>query len=171
MPLEQDGELVAAGAGHGVAGAHAVGGRPSATLLEEQVAGVVAEGVVDFLEAVEVDDQHGGLGGVAAGQVDGGGKAVLKEAAVGQRGEGVMQGEVLVVLDLVFEKEQDHAHRDHVLGQVPDLVFEFVPGGRNACAAGPMTKTSAQARKPAMVMKAPAVARRYMCQKWTQQPK
>jgi hypothetical protein len=54
---QQDGELVAAQAGDAVAGAHARG-EPAGDGDEQLVAGRVAEGVVDRLEAVEVDEQH-----------------------------------------------------------------------------------------------------------------
>ena len=59
-------ELVAAEARHGVAGAQAAG-EPSADLLQQLVAGVVAERVVDLLEAVEVHQQHRDLLAVALG--------------------------------------------------------------------------------------------------------
>jgi hypothetical protein len=55
---QQHGELVAALAGHGVGFAHAGDDAPG-RLDQQAVAGLVAEGVVDFLEAVEVDEQHG----------------------------------------------------------------------------------------------------------------
>ena len=54
---QRDGEFVAAEARHGVAVAHMALQAP-ADLLEQQVAGLVAAGVVDFLEVVEVDEQQ-----------------------------------------------------------------------------------------------------------------
>ena len=43
-----------------------------------------------------------------------------------------MQREILVVLDLVLEQDQDHAHCNHVLGQVPNLAFEMEAGKKRA---------------------------------------
>ena len=57
--LQQDGELVAADPRDGVAGAQR-GVEPARDRLEQPVAGLVAERVVDELEAVEVEEQHGG---------------------------------------------------------------------------------------------------------------
>ena len=58
VALDEDGELVAADPRHRVAEADA-GPQPLADRHEEAVAGVVAEAVVDGLEVVEVDEQHG----------------------------------------------------------------------------------------------------------------
>ena len=55
---QQHAELVAAEAGDGVGGAQR-GLEPLGDLLEEHVAVVVAERVVDLLEVVEVHDHHG----------------------------------------------------------------------------------------------------------------
>jgi len=58
---EQDRELVPAQAGDGVdVSQHTGQARPD--LAEQLVAEVVAEGVVDLLEPVEVDDQQSGAG-------------------------------------------------------------------------------------------------------------
>ena len=57
VSLDEDGELVAADAGDGVADAHA-GAQPLADRHEQPVAGVVAEAVVHGLEVVEVDEEH-----------------------------------------------------------------------------------------------------------------
>ena len=57
VALDQDGELVAADAGDGVADAHARA-QPLADRHEQVVAGVVTEAVVHGLEVVEVDEQH-----------------------------------------------------------------------------------------------------------------
>jgi len=52
------GELVAAQARHGVPGAHH-GGQAAADGHEQVVADLIAERVVDLLEAVEIDEEHG----------------------------------------------------------------------------------------------------------------
>ena len=63
--LEQHGELVAAHARDGVARAQRRV-EPQRDGLQQLVAGLVAERVVDDLEAVEVEEQHGGAGPRAA---------------------------------------------------------------------------------------------------------
>lgn len=91
---DQGRELVAAEPGRGVAvpdrRLEAVGG-----LDEQFVTGLVADGVVDGLEAVEVDEEHGRapVGGATAGQglLD----ALGEQRAVGQVGERVVLGVVL----------------------------------------------------------------------------
>ena len=89
--LAEDGELVAAEAGHGVAGPD--------DLLEalaqgdqQPVAGVVAERVVDELEPVQVQEEHGHRGAAALGAGQGEGDPVQEEDPVGQAGEGVVGG-------------------------------------------------------------------------------
>ena len=57
-------ELVAAEAGHGVGGAHALS-QPVGGLHQQLVAGAVAEAVVDDLEVVEVEEEHDDLGAAA----------------------------------------------------------------------------------------------------------
>jgi hypothetical protein len=56
--LQQDGELVPPEAGDGVAGAYAPQ-KATPHSLEEHVSGGVAHGVVQGLEVVEVEEQHG----------------------------------------------------------------------------------------------------------------
>ena len=92
--LAQDDELVAAEAAHRVVAPHRLA-EPVRHLLEQAVAGGVAEAVVDHLELVEVDEQHGRPRVVAgrAGQrlLD----AVEQEGAVRQPGEAVVHRLVL----------------------------------------------------------------------------
>ena len=63
--LDQHGELVAAEPGHRVAVAHRRA-QPVGDLDQQLVAGRVAEAVVDLLEAVQVEEQHGHVVVVAA---------------------------------------------------------------------------------------------------------
>jgi hypothetical protein len=98
-------ELVAAEAGDGLAladrGAQAVGDRP-----QQLVAGTVAEGVVDGLEVVEVEEQGSGHGTLAArphqelfGPVEG-------EHPVGEPGEAIVQRLVAQLAGLAFHQPQ-----------------------------------------------------------------
>lgn len=125
--FEDNGELVAAGAGHGVGAANAAE-EELANALEQKVADVMADGVVDLLELVKVDEQESGAGSAAASALKGAGETILKEAAVGEAGEIVVQSEVFVVLDLVFKQEQDHADGDDVFGQVPNFTLDVERG-------------------------------------------
>jgi hypothetical protein len=54
----------------------------------------VAEGVVDGLEAVQVEKEHGDPAAVADGMGEGLIETVLEQRAVGQPGQGVVLGEV-----------------------------------------------------------------------------
>ena len=99
--VQQHGELVAAQAGGGVGGADGLV-QPLREDLEQQVAGLVAVGVVDRLEAVEVDVEHRGPLAVAAGQVQVVLGAVEEERPVGQLGQRVVHRrvpELLLQLD------------------------------------------------------------------------
>ena len=87
-------ELVAALAGHGVLGAQAVLHAPR-RFLQQQVAGGVAMGVVERLEVVQVqeDDRAVLVRAHAAHQRLR--QALVQQAAVGQLGQGVVEGQVL----------------------------------------------------------------------------
>ena len=65
---------------------------------EQHVAGGVAEAVVDLLEAVEVEEQHGEAGPVAAGDEQAGVGVLEEHRAVGEAGEGVVGGQVMDAL-------------------------------------------------------------------------
>jgi hypothetical protein len=120
-----DHELVAAEAGEGVGkadgAAEIVGDVP-----EELVPDVVAVGVVDELEAVEIDHEESGAGVVDLGLLNGGGEAILKETLVGKAGEVVVEGVPLVGGDLLLEQDQEHADGDEELLQVPDLIGDGI---------------------------------------------
>ena len=99
---EQDPELVAAEAGHGVGLAqHAVQAR--AHLPQEEIARVMAEGVVDLLEPVEVDQEEGGVVPVARARQDRLVRAVAEEAAVREGGERVVAGVVRRALGVLLQ--------------------------------------------------------------------
>jgi len=121
--FKDDAKLVAAGAGNGIAAAE-TGGAEGGDLLEKQVANVVSEQVVDVFETVEIDDEERGMALEAAGTVQGAGEAVLEEAAVGEGGQVVVEGEVLVVLDLIFKDDEDHSEGNNIFGEVPDFALD-----------------------------------------------
>src|SRR5207249_4413257 len=82
--FEEDGELVAAEAGDGVAGSHRELEAPRG-LDEQGVAGAVAHAVVDELEAIEVEEEDAEEAVLLAPRVaDAVAQAVDEERAVGQ---------------------------------------------------------------------------------------
>ena len=92
-PHQQQDELVAPQAGHGVLVAHlapqAVGG-----LLQQLVARRVAQAVVDVLEVVQVQEQEGQALLFAGRRGDGHIQAVVEQAAVGQAGKRIVIGQI-----------------------------------------------------------------------------
>ena len=66
--------------------------------LQHAVADQVAERVVDDLEAVQVEEQHGEAGVALARTLDGGVHALRQQQAVGQAGEHVAVGQFLDAL-------------------------------------------------------------------------
>ncbi|HEY3726388.1 MAG TPA: hypothetical protein VGL51_04385 [Solirubrobacteraceae bacterium] len=128
---EQQGELVAAQAGDRVRGPDGTT-KPDSDLGQQLVAGGVAEGVVDLLEAVEVHQHHGQPGQVALGLCDGVLDALLEQDPVGKPGQRVVQRLVLVELGLADQlvlgalslaDVLDHHHRRGRLlvgGALPD---------------------------------------------------
>ena len=90
-------ELVAAEPGDGVGLPHARF-QASGTELEEPVAGRMSEGIVDALEAVEVDQQNRGHAVAAPESGQRLLEALTQQLAVRQLRHGVMQGEVVGAL-------------------------------------------------------------------------
>ncbi len=86
---QDHGEFVAAQAGYRVGIAHRLD-HALAGLNQQGVADIVAELVVDLLEAVEIHQHHRHLGAVAARQLDGALQPVAQQAPVGQLGQGVV---------------------------------------------------------------------------------
>ncbi|WRL63368.1 hypothetical protein U6N30_27080 [Blastococcus brunescens] len=120
---QQDGELVPAEPGDGVAlPQHRLQSR--AHLAEQLVAVGVAQGVVDLLEAVQVDQQQGDLAVRPAGGGESLVEAVAQQLPVGQTGQGVVRGLVAVPLGRglqglglaaeLFRRRRDEAEDDEV---------------------------------------------------------
>ena len=89
--LEQQRELVAAEARERVARADDLAAKRSATCLQQLVAGVVAEAVVDLLEPVEVDEQHREDAPGALRARERLVEPVAEQGAVGEAGEPVVE--------------------------------------------------------------------------------
>ncbi len=100
--LEQDSELVAAEPRHAVALANALG-QHVGDLDQGLVPGLVAERVVDHLEAVDVDEQHRRAVVVAADPVDRAFELVQEPAPVGKVDEDVLIGETVEQLHALVQ--------------------------------------------------------------------
>ena len=125
--LEQDDELVAAEARRGVDAADAAG-EPVRGLAKQIVAGRVTERVVDVLEHVEIDEQHGGLRLPALGPDQGVLEAVDQQQPVREAGERIVQRLVHRVLDRLRVGEREA----RVLGEGD----QHLPLGLRVAAAG-----------------------------------
>jgi hypothetical protein len=79
-------------------------------LAQQLIAGGVAQGVVDLLEAVQVDEQHRQLLVVARGGGNGLVGLGLQQAAVGQAGQAVVEGQ-LADARRAFSRSSASAHR------------------------------------------------------------
>jgi hypothetical protein len=95
--FEQDDEFVAAKACNGVAFAHA-GREAGGDLDQELVAHVVAQGVVEVFEVVQVDEQQRAVLARALAAEQQALQAVQQQAAVGQGREGVVERQAFDLL-------------------------------------------------------------------------
>ena len=98
----------------------------------------VAEGVVDFLEAVQVQEQHGQQRALAAqaggGLGDGAGQRVHELAAVGQAGQVVVRGLVAQLRDLGVHVRHIAQHQDDAVTRRKGARLE--PGRQRRVVAG-----------------------------------
>jgi len=112
--LQQHHEFVPAQAGHGIQSPHAFP-KPAGHVFQQPVAHVVAQAVVDDLEAVQVEEDDGVLVVVPAlGALDGLANAVQAQGAVGQAGQGIVEGHVgqLGLQELAVRDVRDEPPRD-----------------------------------------------------------
>ena len=137
---EHNGELIATeacqGRGRGtgarpsdhIASAQAVGQTPGKA-AEQKIAGIVAEGVVDQFEAVEIEEQDRAPVLIAASARDGATQYLFDVNAVRQIGHAVEEGKmadpfgvVLKLAEHAIERRRQHA--DLVIGSDLDLLLE-----------------------------------------------
>eukprot|EP01022_Parablepharisma_sp_SALTPOND_P027435 TRINITY_DN665_c0_g3_i1.p1 TRINITY_DN665_c0_g3~~TRINITY_DN665_c0_g3_i1.p1 ORF type:complete len:1952 (-),score=631.07 TRINITY_DN665_c0_g3_i1:246-6101(-) len=90
--LQHHHEFVATDAGHGIVLTH-VGHQPLGHLLEQHIAFFMADGVVQGLEVIQVDEQQGRTSLGAQREGDGLLEAVQQQGAIGQAGQGVEEGQ------------------------------------------------------------------------------
>jgi hypothetical protein len=106
--------------------------QPGPDLAQQPVPGAVAEAVVDHLEVVQVDEEHGQAAAVAARPGQRVPDPVVEQGPVGQVGEAVVEGQVLE-LGGQGELQLDHAGvLDPVADQVGDLQAEVGPADPGA---------------------------------------
>ncbi len=109
---QQDHELVPAEACHGAVRPHAVL-QPPRDLHQHLIPGVVAQDVVDFLEVVQVQQQHVHR----PGRQQRGGGAFVEEHPVGQPRQRILERELLEFVRLLGEFL--HGAAGLVLGALP----------------------------------------------------
>ncbi len=110
---QQHHELVAAQPRHRVALAQPVH-EPVGHTLDDLVAGGEAQGIVDQLEPVEIDQHHGEQLAGATRPLDRLGHAVVEQEPVGQAGQRVVVGEAAQgLLGLLAAGQVAHHQHDH----------------------------------------------------------
>ena len=119
-PGQHDDEFIAAKACHGIAFTHR-GGQALRNRLQQLVAGIVAQRVVDALEVIKIQEQAGHLGMVALSLGQYLFQPVVEQRPVGQSGQYVVLRELVGMRggDLEF------------LGALRDLVLEVALVGRH----------------------------------------
>ena len=137
--LEQDDELVSAEAGDGVA-VGCAGGEPPGDLDQQLVADVVAAGLVEDLEIVEIDEQERPFSPAAPAARQRLLQTVQEQATVGQLGQGIVVGQML---DLLFRRLAlgDVDQRADVVGYFATLApdrRDVEPCGKSRAAFAPV---------------------------------
>jgi hypothetical protein len=121
--LQQHDELIASQPGHRVCIANA-GLKPLGHFLQNGIACLVTQGVIDVLESVQVQEEDGAPLTPAFAAEDGPIEAILQQGAVGQLCEGVVEGQELdLILMALALGDVAHVHRDApIQGEHADLV-------------------------------------------------
>ena len=133
----EDGEFVASQAGDGVAGGGNAA-QPFGNLAQQGIANRMAKGVIDLLEAVQVEIEHGRWQVAGAEAAQGLRDAVPEQQPVGHVGQGIMPGHVdhailgAMTLGDIFEGTDPSAlggrlarHHQHcAIGHVMGVVAE-----------------------------------------------
>ena len=125
--FQDDHEFVAAEPRHDVARAQRAA-QPAADFHQQHVAGVMPQRIVDDLEAVEIDEQHGKLPLVALRGVDRAAQHLVEHFAVGQVGQAVMRRQIfdaLVGLRLFVGAVEILQRERHVVGEPLQQLGEF----------------------------------------------
>ena len=126
--IGDDDELISAEPGESIRSANGVA-QVDGDALEELIADIVSQGVIDALEAVEIEHQEGRAGAVLSRLLDSCGKGVLEVAAIGETCKVIVEGIPLVAVDLLLQQNKQHADGDEKLLEIPDLVGDgVVPG-------------------------------------------
>ena len=118
---DDNGELVAANTGEGVGRAQGAG-EAFGDGAEQLIAGGVAEGVIHQLEAIEVEHDEAGAAAAARALEKRLRKPIVKEPAIWQAGEVIVQREIAIAGDLIFKHDHEHADGDEKLLQIPDVL-------------------------------------------------
>ena len=123
--VQQYHELVATQSGHRIAFTHAQG-KPCRGLLQQTVALVMAKGVIDFFEIIEVDEHQRPIVAGSNTACDRMSQAIHQHAPVGKAGQNVKECQML---DLLLRRLVlgDIGLGTHIMGNGTDLI----PDGGN----------------------------------------
>ena len=129
--LEQDGEFVATETSRGIGGACGVT-EPLGNRHQQLVTGGMTQAVVDGLEVVDVDEQHGDRVPAPRGTVESVADTIGEERSVRQTGEGVVEclmDELILQLASLGDvvRGDDDALDGRVVEQVADHAFDRSP--------------------------------------------
>ena len=125
--FQDDDEFVAAEPRHDVAGTQRVA-QPAADFHQQHVAGVMAQRIVDDLEAVEIDEQHRKLPLIALRGVDRPAQQAVEHLAVRQMGQAVVRGQIfdpLVGPGLFVGAVEILQRERHIVGEPLQQFGEF----------------------------------------------
>ena len=121
---------------HGILGAHR-GAQPRSDDAQQLVSGRMPEGVVDELEAVQVDEQQRDLLPLAPGALQRPRQVVLELQAVGQPGQRVVMGQVQQPLFGLLERADIGEQRHVVQGPAVANAADRLPGRKALAVAAP----------------------------------